>query len=765
MRFFGRLSLALVLAPLLAFAQLGELDPDTAQTKPSKPAAKPKAGALNDLDPDVAPRKKPPAKPEPAPNEDDESADEAEPPAGRQPIDVKPGEKPTIEPEASEPKTGKLPAPGAEVAKPSATDQPPAAVAAPSPAKKPGEKAKDELPPMFGPAAVPPIVVKKLSDADFDAVWEKWRAADASNDGKAEVLARAELLQLKESSGAFSLEPFALGLLRAAAAKEQAGSSSTAIEMALNAVELAPKSPAVRLGLVSAYFHADPSEIGRLVSSMHDALSLLFTDVRTSRGALGDAGVTVLLALCFTAIAVTLMLFVRRARYFFYDFHFLFPRAAARWQSAAVAVLLLGLPLMFGVGLAPALLVLFAAATLYLSNRERLVAAALIGCLGAVPLVGEQLVARTAFAGTPAEATFVLDQGGPNLEPVAQAVLKRAAEDKATFAELSALGHYELRRGRFDLAIPRLKAALLKVPDEPRASNNLGVAMMLNGDLENPKALFEASARGDATLAAPWFNLSRLHQRRTLMLGAEKGAAEVDAANVAKGEALRRDPSLESKKDPPNDKPLANAYLVTLPLSDVQLAQVAESAEAQERVKSQLMFMLVGDVSEPVGFIYPAVLALLLVGLGTLSTTLGAARECARCGRPVSRRGDPEVVRGSNTCTQCVNVFNRKGVVPPSEKVRKQVEVARYQERMDRLSFAFGVICSGLGHIFKGLPVRGTLYAFVFLVAIVALVLRNGVLRVPYEGAPLWLKLSPAVLSLVLVYGVSLKTLLKKKTE
>jgi hypothetical protein len=59
--------------------------------------------------------------------------------------------------------------------------------------------------------------------------------------------------------------------------------------------------------------------------------------------------------------------------------------------------------------------------------------------------------------------------------------------------------------------------------------------------------------------------------------------------------------------------------------------------------------------------------------------------------------------------------------------------------------------------------VRGTLYAFFFLFAAVAFWLRDGVLRTPFEGVPLWLKLLPLALLFVGVYGLSLRALFKKQ--
>ncbi|MBI5478466.1 MAG: hypothetical protein HY906_06395, partial [Deltaproteobacteria bacterium] len=160
---------------------------------------------------------------------------------------------------------------------------------------------------------------------------------------------------------------------------------------------------------------------------------------------------------------------------------------------------------------------------------------------------------------------------------------------------------------------------------------------------------------------------------------------------------------------------------------------------------------------------YPLLVSLALLGLGLLSRTLGTAKPCSKCGAAVSRRGDPEVGAGSSMCTQCVNVFARKNLVEPAAKVRKQAEVARYQQRSERVSYVLGLLFAGMGHAFAGLPVRGAVYGFIFMAAITGFFLRNGVLRPPYDAMPLPVRLAPVVLIFVLVYGLSLRGLLKRQ--
>jgi len=210
-----------------------------------------------------------------------------------QPIDLKPGESPDIAEPPAEDDARPAPAPektDKKDAKKAPEKKPDAAAAAAADA---AAKAKP---------AVAPIAVTKRSDADLDAAWERWRAANANtaSDPAAEARARAELLKLKTETGARDIEPWAIALLRAAEAHEAQGSSATAIELAISAVELAPDLPAPQFGLARAYFHADPSEIPRYFGTVKNGIVKLLADPRYLRPAIADIVAVLGLALAFT---------------------------------------------------------------------------------------------------------------------------------------------------------------------------------------------------------------------------------------------------------------------------------------------------------------------------------------------------------------------------------------------------------------------------------------------------------------------------------
>lgn len=608
----------------------------------------------------------------------------------------------------------------------------------------------------------PRVVVRTLSDADLRMLWNNWANANASKNAAAELAARKELMKTRDLIASTDAELWAVGLLRAAEVWEDKGDSGAAVEIAVSASELAPNLPATWFLLAKLLMKSDPSGVGRWMDALRKGVQAELKDPRYLRPLIADLAAVLLISLVVTAAIVLLVLAIRRFRYFLYDFHFFFPRAAARWQTGAIAVLLLSLPLVFRMGVAPALLGLFAALTMYLTPRERAVAAILIGVLGFIPLLAAAVVERTAFAETAAEDIYRIERGGPGVDPLVQKYEKLIAEDKAGFAERFVVGHYHVNRGHVEQAITHLKSALALRPDDVPAKLALAKAFFLQGDLENSLSLYEELRRSSPNAVA-LYDLSRLYARRVQVYGESK-LTELDKSNAALSEARQLDSTLPAIS---GDEPLAkeiigNTYLKTLPLTEKDLLSLTDGEVAARRVRSQLSQQLVGDVPSSVAPFFPLLVALALVALGFLAVPLGAAKVCNRCGRPVSRRGDPELGAGSQMCSQCVNVFAKKNAVAPSVKVRKQLEIARYESGKERATTILGVLWSGMGHVFAGQTVRGVLFGFFFVLAVVAAVLRAGVVRAPYEGAPLGLRLVPAIILFLIVYPLSLLALRKK---
>ncbi|HYO51596.1 hypothetical protein [Archangium sp.] len=623
-------------------------------------------------------------------------------------------------------------------------------------------------PPAPAPVVRPPppaILTPRVTDADLQAAWDKWQKAVAALDMGAARKAQQELVALKDDVAALDMEALSIGFIRAAEGRRKANDGAGALQLVEHAVSLSPNLPYARLALAEAYARRSPGDVGAYTREIKAALAVMLKEPRYRRPALTDLGAVLLVAVLATATVVVGVLFLRRARYFLHDFHHLFPRAAAKWQSAALAVLLLiGTPVALRLGLVPVLLILLMSVALYLSTLERAVAAVLLVVAAFVPFAAGKVAQSSTFAGTVAEDVYILERGGLAAEPVADRVRARHEKKEAGFAELFALGRFEARRGQMQEAIAHYKAAAALRIGHAALMTNLANAMLATGDQDGAARLYAEASAADPGLAAPAFNLAEVYRRRAAVAPDSEIGSENQKARDALSAAQRLDSSLLMWQRPPEDRLLMNRLLLAPALAEADLPET-EDPVAAARVEAQLSRRLLGGGSGVTAWGLPVLGALLAFAFGFAGRSMKASRECEKCGRPVCRRCDKELGMASKMCAQCVNVFSRKGLVEARVRARKQIEIERNRRWESGVSYAFGALVSGAGHLFHGLAVRGTLYAFFFLLAVSGVLLRSGVLRAPYGDAPLYLKLAPLLLLLIPLHLLTLRGLYRRQNE
>jgi len=705
---------------------------------------------LQEVDPDVGSN-----------DDSDDSAYEDEEPTPKKgkkkPKDKAPQEE-EEEAEAPVPEAKKPATPAAPTTPPSTPTGTPTGTpgTAPSTPAKPAEAATRPPP--------PPLLSPRVSDADLLAVWERWKEVRQKGDAAAAEQGRMDLLKLRDEVSATDFDAFSVSLLRESQEKLKAKDAGRAVKLAEAAVSLSPNLPYAHFALADAYARNNLGAVGNSVGEVQAGLGALVRDPRFWRPTLANLGAMALLALLATAVAVVAVLFGKRLRYLLHDFHHLFPRGLGRFQSIAVAVAVLITPVLLGLGVVPVLLVLFAAMALYLTMTERAVVAVLLALVGAIPLAAGQLASVTAFAGTVAEDVYLLERGGFTGDDAAARVLARHATKEATFAELFALGRYQSRRGQLDEAATAYKAAAALKQRNALLLTNYGNVLLAAGDMDGATRLYQEAQQADSTLAAAPYNLALLYRHQARGLPDAQVGAALERARQTMEVAQRLDSNLLQRDLPKDDRLLVNLLLLSPALPASDLMALADGTASSERVETQLDRVLLG-ASGMAARIYPLAFALLLFTWGYARDRLQATKSCDKCGRPVCRRCDPDLGMGAFMCSQCTNVFARKGVVPEQLRARKQAEVTRHQTWMSRLALGLGALVSGAGHVFSGLPIRGAIYSFLFLLALSVVLLRDGVFPPPYGEAPVYLKLLPAALLILPLYLLSLRGLRKRQAE
>ena len=624
-------------------------------------------------------------------------------------------------PEPSLPAAGpSVPAPGAPAAQPPAT---------PAPVAGPGEAASAALPPPPPPPTTAADLARRIvpvqtSYAKLMAHWaERRNAQREANPARAEAAEKA-LLAAKRELAIGNLVPLAAVELRESRRALASNLPAEAVSHARVAVDLAPDLPDAHLALARARLAAEPGSPGAALRAVADAFAAAGREPHVLRAFLGDLASAAFAAVLTAALGTVLVLVLRRLRLFLHDFHHLpLLRGTAFVQASFLAIVLLGLPVVLGLGPLAAAAVALAAVWLYLGLSERIVASAALLALVTLPWAAGGVARATAWTGTIAEQVHDIEQGAISDADAAE-IAARFSDGAAPEPILAALGRYHKRRGDLDEALRFYRLAADAGEHAPELQVNVGNVLFLKGDLEGAKAAYLAAtdrAGSDLeVLGAAHYDLSKLYLRTSDM---EKSAAARDKAEREAGEFLRRHGS--------DDDFSANRYLVDVPVPQAKLAALAALDGTPDALAAWVRARIAGALPRtlwPWGAV-AFVAALWAAGLAARRVVVAAP--CERCGRPACRRCDGAA---GALCGQCVNVFVRKGVVDARDRLRKEAQVRLHGQLVHHVTRLLAVVAGGAAQLWDGAPVKGALFLVGILFAAFVLWFWRGVMPPPHPS-------------------------------
>jgi hypothetical protein len=143
---------------------------------------------------------------------------------------------------------------------------------------------------------------------------------------------------------------------------------------------------------------------------------------------------------------------------------------------------------------------------------------------------------------------------------------------------------------------------------------------------------------------------------------------------------------------------------VPVPAGDIRALAAADGAA--EAVGAWVRGRLSGRIPRAAWPWAGVALAAFLWLFGVAGARLAPSSACTRCGRAACRRCD---AGAAAHCGQCLNVFQRSGVVDARDRLRKEAEVRRHAQVRHHLTRILAVVGGGAGQIWAGAPVRGAL--------------------------------------------------------
>lgn len=591
-------------------------------------------------------------------------------------------------------------------------------------------------------AVAPAVPTVRTGPIELAALWQARRAALARRDRTLAAQKLEALVLMKKTAGWPNAFVYGEALARESRKLAAAGDLPGGVRLATAAVELAPDRAATHAALGAAYWARGGAQWAALRATV-TAFLIGWREPPRRRAHVGNMILILLTSFAAAAGLFSLVALYRHSRTLVHDMHHVFPRGATRLQTGVLGVAILLGPIFFRLGVAWTVLVWVAAMGMYYGRRERISAVVVLVLLAGAPLMLPLVTAYVSYPGSRAEDAYraVRDVGA--LAAVARI---EGRVDKAP-DELYILGLRAYWSGDEDRALERLGAAEKAGADDPELLVELGNLYFHRDEFAQSVNYYNKAVLRDDDHVTAHFNLWRAYSAM---------------ANVQKaGEAHRKATDI-AYKEVENLKVAAKrvgpSYVAADPAPDRLLSPDLAAGVSSERAARHL-WRLIGGKQMPHLYFTAAALACLVmvVVFGWLRAIARPSVACRRCGRPACRRCNPEM-QDQKQCGQCYHAFVAKGTVDPQVRIKKEIEVHRFQARTAQVRRALSLLVAGTGQLLRGSAIRGLIFFTAFVSGILGMLIS---LEVVPEPVPTWSGLSAvsvtvAALVSIVAYGLGL---------
>ena len=598
------------------------------------------------------------------------------------------------------------------------------------------------------------------SRKDLNRLWQQRRIHLDQRDFELAKADFARFMALRKELAIRDLYPHAWVLIhnaQAAARREDSGQARRLLDAA---IELAPDLPAAYLARASHNFSESPFGIGTLWDDIYKAAMTSLKNPLVSNRLLVNLIFSLLLGFALAIVLFVLVELLKNIRLFIHDFHHLFPRGVAHFQSGLLAIILLLLPVLLRTGPVIVVLSWLAVGWMYQGWRARTISILSLLFIAGFPLALQFATARMSMTqGIFSDAIDVVT--GPGHLRSLNALRTKLAEhdDKLILASLAS---YAKRQGDLAKARELYNRALALDQDSVVLLNNLGNVLFLEGDLKGALRQYIRATNVRPDVVEPYFNLSRAYFRSADL---DKGKESIKQAirishdrvmELRKQAAARVVTSLDGVNGDPSVAPvkasLANYTVADLAIPNEWFYQVNDE-DSSNQLFSNLLMASTGFSSLISLWIVCAGALVFLLILVAMRRRIFSSNACVRCGRPACRICSPEL-RDDSVCGQCFYVFIKKSQVDARSRISKEIQVRKFRRRKATISTGINFLLAGVGQIIKGRVLRGALILLVFCLVLMQVLAGEYFVRdtISMGSWRNWLLLAPGLALFLMFY-------------
>lgn len=597
-----------------------------------------------------------------------------------------------------------------------------------------------------GPRNKPAVSAPSAQESIHKHWLNRARAKSENMDGRAKQELDA-IFKLKLEKGIHNLYTYSAALVVEAFEAAESGEPSEVTYLLTRARDLAPDfaGPDFCEGSIESQGGSLAAGIGfymagskKKLQSFQGSLPVLFNMVSIMLG-----------AMFWTVVLFTAFLIARYANAVAHDLGERIHGFEGR-GAQALALSLLIFPIAFVPNLALYGFIVMLFLWLYMSSRERAIAAIFALMMLFTPLafkvLGHSLAAPTE---PPFRSMMRIREGIWSEQDIRILEQERQTSDRQdtitdmTFSEASAL----LYSDAFEQAAPLFKNLIAAGDLKFESTLMLGNLYFNWKKYDLALKQYEAAAELNPESMAAYFNQYAVMSRPELvdyvgrMDDKLTRAKEIDPKGVAE---LTRYQVLN---------PGQIVMGVRLPLDRMYSNFMSESP-SKTTAASAMFTDLSGGV--PLTAVIPmSIIFLVIMGILTAAgTKIRVAKLCERCGRTYCYRCQED--GEEKVCVRCFSAFEQTAGMDPRAREKVRAEARLYAEHRGRLAQLMSIVVPGSGHLLLGKTARGTIFTLITSTFLLGLLYKDGILRTPWANPTSTIFMVIALIVLIYLVYVAL---------
>jgi tetratricopeptide (TPR) repeat protein len=554
-----------------------------------------------------------------------------------------------------------------------------------------------------------------------------WDANKGSSLGQKEI---EELYQWTLDQGTRNFPALSFFLIREAQRAREQGNGDQAVEFARYAARISPDLPQPYVELARSLWYQKPFQFGQMIPVLTDAIGNRFRNFPSSLSFFYNLFYIISNALLMAFIVFGLVILAKYLPLYFYEVRRNLTQEPISLLTNGIKLFVLLLPFLLRLDILWALLFWCILLWGYVTRRERQFILVFLIVLVYVPFF---LRSSSAFLNGPS-ADVVMDlyranheEGDGAAEQKLKTWLSKRPDDEDV---LLTLGLMEKRQGHFSQAEEYALKATQRSPQFAEAFSNLGNVYLGRKRPGEAVQAYEQAVRLNPEVGAYFYNLFRGYSQETFL------SKKSDAAFK---KARQLDPELVDYYTA-IDSPNLNRFVVDATLSQSHLwKRLLNEYIGREGVLFRLFQAWFETIPSRVSILVPILFLGYLIGMSKYGRAKRFLTRCPMCGSPAYRfymGGQEEEF----ICFNCHRIYVQKEKLHPTMTEKKSKQVQAFQKETLWTGRFLSFFVSGLGDLWRGNPVKGLLFIFLFFAVILRLIYVQGVISLSefYPASTSW---------------------------